>query len=185
MNFGPLEFANYLRCKGSQRAESARVTAARAAAPVHRPDGNRLTVVGGVGSLPAIGRVAQIEAVSVYEALAMGAASSRHPQGVIKVVVRPAVRPLVLVLSAHQAVEWKLEILPLADVKAVLLSGYGPSTVTGAGHAQIASIGGFYAFKRGSAEFKHLEQEVMRCTGRGIERFQSVYAGHSFEVGID
>mgnify|MGYP006172429737 CR=1 FL=1 len=36
--------------------------------------------------------------------------------------------------------------------------------------------------KRGSAEFKHLEKEVMRCTGRNIDTFQSVYAGKSFEI---
>ena len=67
----------------------------------------------------------------------------------------------------------------------MLLSGYGESTVAGAGNALVSSIGGFYAFKRGSAEFKHLEQEVLRCTGRNIENFQSVYAGNSFEVGGD
>jgi hypothetical protein len=47
----------------------------------------------------------------------------------------------------------------------------------------VSSIGGFYAFRHGSAEFKHLETEVRRCTGRNIERFQSAYAGHSFVVG--
>ena len=47
----------------------------------------------------------------------------------------------------------------------------------------VTSIGGFYAFKRGSAEFKHLEKEVRRCTGRGIDRFQSEYAGHRFVIG--
>ena len=70
-----------------------------------------------------------------------------------------------------------------ANLEAVLLSGYGESTVTGAGNALVTSIGGFYAFKRGSAEFKHLEKEVRRCTGRNIERFQSEYAGHRFVIG--
>jgi len=51
--------------------------------------------------------------------------------------------------------------------------------------ALVASIGGFYAFKHGSAEFQHLESEVMRCTGQRIGTFQSVYAGKSFEIGGD
>jgi hypothetical protein len=57
--------------------------------------------------------------------------------------------------------------------------------VAGPGAAVISSIGGFYAFKRGSAEFKHLESEVLRCTGRNIDGFQSDYAGDSFEIGAE
>ena len=57
--------------------------------------------------------------------------------------------------------------------------------VAGAGDALVTSIGGFYAFKHGSAEFRHLETEVMRCTGRHIDTFRSVYAGRSFEIGGD
>ena len=88
-------------------------------------------------------------------------------------------------LSSHQTVHWKIALAAGATLSAVLLSGYGESTVAGAGGALVTSIGGFYAFKRGSAEFKHLESEVRRCTGRNIERFQSEYAGHSFEIGGD
>ena len=84
-----------------------------------------------------------------------------------------------------KTVRWELALAPGAILKAVLLSGYGESTVAGAGSAPVSSIGGFYAFKRGSAEFKHLEKEVRRCTGRNIERFQSAYAGHRFEIGGD
>jgi len=89
------------------------------------------------------------------------------------------------VLSSHQAVQWELALEPRASLRAVLLSGYGESRVVGAGDALVSSIGGFYAFKRGSAEFKHLETEVMRCTGRRIATFRSVYAGGSFEIGGD
>ena len=86
-------------------------------------------------------------------------------------------------LSSHQAVRWEIALEPGAALSAVLLSGYGESTVVGAGSAPVSSIGGFYAFKHGSPEFKHLEKEVRRCTGRNIERFQSEYAGQSFTVG--
>jgi hypothetical protein len=184
MNYGPLEFAAYLRRKGTKKQESAAVKAARAAAPEHgSAPGNRLTIVTGPQALSSVARGAQVEAVSVYEAVAVHPPLAPRTHAPVKVVVRAALRPVVLVLSSHQTVEWQLELVAGAQLTAVLLSGYGESTVTGAGDAQVASIGGFYAFKRGSAEFMHLEQEVLRCTGRNIEKFQSVYAGHSFEVG--
>jgi hypothetical protein len=185
MNFGPLEFAAYLRRKGgAKRSESAAVRAARAAAPARQP-ANSLTIISGPARLPDIVRSAQVEAVSVYEAVAMGAPCAPRAAGPVRVVVRPTLRPVVLVLSSHRTVEWQLDLQPGASVAAVLLSGYGESTVAGAGTALIASIGGFYAFKRGSAEFQHLEHEILRCTGRHIDNFQSVYAGERFEIGGD
>ena len=90
---------------------------------------------------------------------------------------------MVLVLSSHQTVAWELSVAPGACLAAVLVSGYGESTVAGAAGARVSTIGGFYAFKRGSAEYRHLEDEVRRCTGRRIAAFQSVYAGSEFVVG--
>jgi hypothetical protein len=184
MNFGPLEFAAYLRRKGGKRPESAAVKAAREAAPAPAPT-NRLSIVAGPAGLRTLARSAQVVAVSVYEAVASQPPCSPVGSGPVRVLVRPALRPVVLVLSSHQTVQWQIDVLPGAELAAVLLSGYGESTVAGAGDALVSSIGGFYAFKRGSAEFKHLEDEVLRCTGRNIEDFQSVYAGDSFEVGGD
>ena len=190
MNFGPLEFAAYLRRKGVKRPESPAVKAAREAAPATAPT-RRLSIVAGPEGLRMLARSAQVVAVSVYEAVASqppGSPGSPGLPGVpgpVTVLVRPALRPVVLVLSSHQTVRWQVEVLPGAELAAVLLSGYGESTVDGVGDALVSPIGGFYAFKRGSAEFKHLEDEVLRCTGRTIEDFQSVYAGDSFEVGGD
>jgi hypothetical protein len=185
MNYGPMEFAAYLNRKEKGKRESAAVKAAREAAPKSQPSQNRLSIISGGGLLPRLARSAQVEAVSVYEAVAMCAPCAPRGHGPVRVLVRAALRPVVLVLSSHQTVAWELELAPGATVAAVLLSGYGESTVAGADDALVSSIGGFYAFKRGSAEFKHLEQEVLRCTGRTIENFQSVYAGNTFEVGGD
>jgi hypothetical protein len=185
MNYGPLEFAAYLIRKKDGKKDSAAVAAARAAAPRSKPAKNRLTVISGSGLLPRLARAAQVEAVSVYEAVAMRAPCAPLTAGPVRVLVRVASRPVVLVLSSHQTVAWELEVAGGTRLAAVLISGYGDSTVAGAGDALVSSIGGFYAFKRGSAEFKHLEQEVLRCTGRNIENFQSVYAGNTFEVGGD
>jgi hypothetical protein len=184
MNYGPLEFAEYLARREACQGDSAAVRAARNAAPATQP-ANRLTIVSGVTSLTRLARAAQVEAVSVYEAVAVHSPPIRRPRGRVTVLVRAGSRPVVLVLSSHQAVQWELTLAPGAALRAVLLSGYGESGVAGAGDALVTSIGGFYAFKQGSAEFKHLEGEVMRCTGRHIGTFQSVYAGRSFEIGGD
>jgi hypothetical protein len=189
MNYGPLEFAAYLKRKSGGRGESATVKAAREAAPKSslrdRPENNRLTVISGGPLRARTSHGAQVEAVCVYEAVAVRAPSTPESAEPVSVVVRESPRPVVLVLSSHQTVHWEIALAPGATLKAVLLSGYGESTVAGAGGAPVSSIGGFYAFKRGSAEFKHLEKEVRRCTGRNIEGFQSEYAGHRFEVGGD
>ena len=184
MNYGPLEFAAYLARQGGNQDDSAAVEAARAAAPATRP-ANRLSIISGNTSLMQLARAAQVEAVSVYEAVAVHSPRIPRPRGAVTVLVRAGSRPVVLVLSSHQAVQWQLSLEPGAILKAVLVSGYGESTVEGAGDALVASIGGFYAFKRGSAEFQHLEIEVLRCTGQRIGTFQSVYAGKSFEIGGD
>lgn len=183
MNYGPLEFAVYLKRKGDQQPDSAAVEAARAAAPSHHPEQNRLTVVSGQTLLTRFAGGAHAEAVSVYEAVAVHAPGGVRVRTPVKVLVRDILRPVVLVLSSHRPVEWELAIAPGASLRAALLSGFGQSTIAGAGDAVVASIGGFYAFKLGSAEFGHLESEIMRCTGCRIGTFRSVYAGNSFEIG--
>ena len=184
MNYGPLEFAAYLARRDDSDEDSAVVKAARDAAPDTRP-ANRMTVISGTTSVRRMARAAQIEAVSVYEAVAVHSPRIPRLLGSVKVLVRDSSRPIVLVLSSHQTVNWELVLEPGATLRAALLSGYGESKVDGAGDALVTSIGGFYAFKHGSAEFKHLESEVMRCTGRHIGTFQSVYAGKSFVIGGD
>jgi hypothetical protein len=184
MNYGPLEFAAHLARREDDQDDSAVVKAARDAAPDTSP-ANRLTIVSGTTSLKRTAQAAQVEAVSVYEAVAVHSPRIPRLLGSVKVLVRDCSRPIVLVLSSHQTVNWELVLEPGATLRAALLSGYGESKVDGAGDALVTSIGGFYAFKHGSAEFKHLESEVMRCTGRHIGTFQSVYAGKSFVIGGD
>lgn len=181
MNYGPLEFADYLR-RSEERPESATVRAARAAAPEQNPV-NQLNVVSGPHALSALARNARLEAVSVYEAVAMSPPNEPRRAGSVEVIVRATPRPLVLVLSSHQRVEWRISAWPGSLIAAVLVSGFGRSSVLGVAPDQVHRIGGFYAFKRGSAEFQHLQSEVLRCTSRSIENFQSVYAGARFDIG--
>jgi len=64
----------------------------------------------------------------------------------------------------------------------VFLAGASDSTVSGAGNVLVTSIGGFYAFRPGSLEFRHLEDEVARCTRRVIASYQSQTSATRFEV---
>ena len=180
MNYGPMQFAAYLARKGGP-AESATVEAARAAAPARCADANQLTVISG-NLLTRVSRGARVEAVSVYEAVAAHTHGMPGAGGPVKVHVGLTPYPVVLVLSAHQTVQWEISVAAGAVLNAVLLAGYGKSTVAGAGDALVTTIGGFYAFRRGSSEYRHLESEVLRCTGRRIAAFRSVYAGHAFEI---
>jgi hypothetical protein len=82
-------------------------------------------------------------------------------------------------------VQWRIEAGPGADLRAILLAGSGESRVTGVERIPVNSMGGYYAFKPGSTEFRHLEQEVLRCTGCSIEHFFGMYAEDHFDVGLD
>ena len=182
MNFGPLEFGAYLGRHESRAEDSAEVRAARDATPQSDPAISWLAVLTGPDALTPSMRVAQQDAVSVYEAIIDRAPGRGDP---VRVRVQAAWRPVVLVLSSHQGVQWQIEAAPGADVRAVLLAGSGDSRVAGTLEIPVSSIGGFYAFKRGSHEFRHLEREVLRCTGCAIEHFHRTYAEEHFEVGLD
>jgi|SRR5688572_2475813 len=180
MNFGPLEFSTYLRRKDAARAESAEVKAARAAAPPLRAAANRLTVVSGPREMRRAARDPNVIPVHVYEAITTrtDAASATEP---VNVRVS-SVHSVVLVLSSHQAITWRIERTAGTSLEAVLIAGCGHSRVLGAGDATIASLGGFYAFRRGSGEFRHLEDHVRRLTGRGIARFDSACSAAKFDA---
>jgi hypothetical protein len=137
---------------------------------------------------PALGELAadaSIQAVGVYEAenssRGAGPTAKRWP-GPIMVIVRPADRPIVLVLTSYEAVTWNLNVMPGARLKAILLGGYHSSTVTGAGNTRIVSIQP-YAYEANSSGYAALDNEVMRQTGQRIGAFQGRYGGKTFMVG--
>jgi hypothetical protein len=155
MNFGPLEFAAHLR-----RRE------------------NRLTIISGPRSLR---RTVREEAVGVFEAIVTGTMMLPRVGKPVRVTIESRA-PMVLVLSSHQPVTWRVDLAPGARLLAVLLAGCGESRVSGAGDAVVQSIGGYYAFRRGSGEFRHLEDEVKRATGCAIGRYESASAANEFQA---
>ena len=165
-----------------RQAESAEVVAAREAVPVPLPEGERLIIVSGPRRMPRVAADSRNEPVGVYEAIAGVVGEQGRKADPVRVLVSPAFRPIVLVLSAHRPIAWQIELAPGADLMAVLLAGCGESRVSGIDQSRVSSIGGFYAFRPGTLEYKHLEREILRCTGRGIQHFHSVYAGDTFEI---
>jgi hypothetical protein len=180
MNFGPIEFAAYLRRRVTRAGETAAVKAARDAAPAPPLERSRLAVVSGPRELTHTARN-PVLTVGVFEAIA-GPVNAEGATRPLRVRVKSSAGPVVLVLSSLQAVRWKVEIAPRAVVVAVLLAGRGESTVTGVGEVPVFSIGGFYAFRAGSEEFRHLENEVLRATGCGIHGFERARADGDLEV---
>jgi hypothetical protein len=156
MNYGPLELAAYLHRNPGD--EPATVKAARAASPGASML-NRLTAVSGRQAVPGEVTVCEIIAARTADA-----------PDYFDVLVRPAADRLVLVLSSHEAVAWRLALLRGVTLEAILLSGRGGSTVTGAGDTPVSNIGGYYAFRPGTAAYRHLESRVRDCTGHGAER---------------
>ena len=142
MNFGPLEFAAYLRRKGAPERDSAAVAAARAAVVAPRPQQNQLTIVSGPRELT---HSRTDREVTVFEAIVTQTATLPRIGKPVSVAVGATQLPVVLVLSSHQPVCWRIELEPSARLKAVLLAGFGESRVSGAGDARVTSMAGTFA----------------------------------------
>ena len=126
---------------------------------------------------------ARVLAIGIYEA-ADGVHSFNGPRkaGTVQVFVMKSARPIVLVLSSYEPVNWNLQLQDGAKVSHVLLSGYHASQVFGAREASIESIGTQYAYQRGSVQFETLDGLVRQFTGKRIGSFQGAYSGGSFTL---
>jgi hypothetical protein len=136
------------------------------------------------GPLLAVAKDAQIEGVGVYESK-YGSHGIGKPSvpGVVTVALQRSPQPIVLVLSSYEPVHWQISGARSANLKAVLLSSYKSSTVSGVDGLQVIQMGSHYAYEQGSAGFAGLQREVIKRTGKGIETFQGKYSGTSFIVG--
>lgn len=162
-----------------------RATAPAPAAPAPPKYSRQIGAAGGINSpIANLARDAQVEAVGVYQG---GAEASRatggRKMGNVEVRIRRSAKPLVLVLSSYEPVRWALISEPGARLSAVLVSGYYPSQVVGAGSARVIMAGNAYAYKLGSPEYNMLNQETIKWTGKSIGVFQGRYEGGTFSVG--
>jgi len=136
------------------------------------------------GPLLARAQNADVRAVGVYQGSDIGRSGAGARTGTVNVIVRPAPRPIVLVLSSYEPVRWVITLQDGAKLAAVVQSSYSPSEVLGAGGAPITNIGQRYAYKRGSPEFTALDEDVAKWTGKRIGGFQGAYTGKMFILGL-
>lgn len=165
--------------------KAAEMAAARPAYGAAYPPSAPAAVSASNSIIAALSRDAQVEAIGVYQGKtgASVASSGGRKPGTVEVRVRRSVKPTVLVLSSYEPVRWHVMPEPGAKIAAVLVSGYYASQVTGTGNARIVTTGSSYAYKQDSPQYKALNRDVMRWTGKGIGVFQGRYEGASFSVG--
>lgn len=135
------------------------------------------------GLLSHLANNVQIEGVGVYQGKNANRSGGAHSMGAVEVLVRRSNKPVVLVLSSYEAVNWQLMLAPGAQLAAVMVSGYYQSKVIGAGSARVINTGGAYAYKSGSAQYNALNREVVSTFGKGMDIFQGTYEGEHFSVG--
>lgn len=164
--------------------EANQLTLAQAAATVERQHSESIAAVAPDAPLAALMRDANVEGVGVYEAKEKTIQTSPiRGMGKVRLSVRKSNRPLVLVLSSYEPVQWDLRMEPGARLAAVLLSSYHDASVQGAGSARVLKIGNTITYKQGDEGFQALQGQVRRWTGKPISVFQGEYAGSSFSVG--
>jgi hypothetical protein len=112
-----------------------------------------------------------------------GQSTGGHKTGHVEVRIKRSSKPIVLVLSSYESVKWTLIAEPGARLAAVLVSGYYPSQVVGAGTARVVMTGNSYAYKMESPEYRNLNLAALKWTGKSIGVFQGRYEGGSFNVG--
>lgn len=117
---------------------------------------------------------AELAAVGVYE-------SAQGKPGVVRVKLSPGRRPLILVLTSYESVQWQIERSG-RPLHAVLLSGYNPSSVVGQGNAEVVRIGREYAYEFASSSFAGLKRNVESVTKKPLTYFQGLYKGEEFNV---
>src|SRR5688572_24017729 len=106
MNYGPLEFAAWLR-RSKDAVDSAAGRAADAAAPESsRP--NQLVIPSGQRQLTPVARPEGCQAAVVYEAVVMRPPSTPGLPAEVPVRMEITSSPVVLVLSSHEVVRWRL-----------------------------------------------------------------------------
>lgn len=152
-----------------------------AAAPAAMPSAAPAATVPGLERVPAD---AEVHIVGVYEGKGEARKSSEGKEArEVRVNVVGTGRPVVLVLSSYEPVNWRI-VGQGARVAAVLLSGYYQSTVSGTGRVVTLSIGREYAYEPRTAEYGKLMRAVVQYTGtRPLSSFQGRYAGAEFIVG--
>ena len=137
--------------------------------------------------LRGIARDATVEAIGVYEGRQAAGPPGWRPRsatpGPVSIFVGKSERPIILVLSSYEPVQWLITHSAEARVRHVLLSGPAGSFVVSKRPVEITRFGTSNAYQLKSPGFAVLESNVREYLGKGIDRFQGSYRGAEFQIG--
>jgi hypothetical protein len=155
----------------------------------------RIASVARMPMLRGVADDAAVEAVGVYQgrpappvagaggSLTYGPAAGPRKPRPVNVIVGSTERPVILVLSSSEPVEWLITQSADARVKHILMSGAHDSVIVNRRPIEITKIGDAVAYELRSSGYAALENLVRQYLGKGIDRFQGTYAGTEFYVG--
>lgn len=144
-----------------------------------------LLILAGCSSLPFFGTKPEVHVIGVYEGSYPAGENhyaGHHPPGQIDILVRNNTRPVILILTSYEPVNWRFKTEENAKIEMVVLSGYYPSRVTGLGEETAISrqdIG--YAYKM-DARYGRIKQYCRKEFGVPPASFQYGYRGRDFIV---
>lgn len=119
--------------------------------------------------------------------------AGQHDEETIEVNVNYSKKPIVLVLSAYEPINWKINILQ-GRIESVILTGYYGQRITGinsnisvyaytykSSYCQcFQGSDPFYTYKSDDMQFY---KKIFQLTGKNISSFQGKYSGKSFYIG--
>lgn len=130
---------------------------------------------------PAFSCDPELIVASVYEAV----------NGVVTVQV-DRTSPMVLVLTAYEAVDWQVTFGPNTQVQQIVISGYEPQTITApsgvtvVNHSPYVShwlgCGYSYPYNGGGCDTDMLFRKIETSTQMSLSHFAGTYAGTSFTI---
>lgn len=129
-----------------------------------------------------------VKAIGVYEGMypkGVNHSYKHHPEGRVRVNVGRFKKPLVLVLSSCEPVEWYINNRFNTKINKILLSGPAKSKVSPYMKFNTNRIEGSCAYKKNSKGFTSLSGAVQEELGQILKSFQGLYKGKSFNVGAD
>ncbi|HEX8238343.1 MAG TPA: hypothetical protein VF574_01230 [Allosphingosinicella sp.] len=134
----------------------------------------------------------RLRMVGVYQGANDSGSRSRHGMGRVTVYLAPSSRPVLLVLSAYEPVEWRIVRSPGARLAGVLALGMHRSRMTGAGAGvpvlindrrdRCSKLEGAQLYAYEIDEQRQLAEPVERMIGRPVDDFQGSYSGTGFQL---
>lgn len=119
--------------------------------------------------------------------------AGQHDEETIEVNINYSKKPIVLVLSAYEPINWKINVIK-GQIEGVILAGYYGQRISGISsnipiHAYTYKSSSclcsqddnyFYSYESNDTQF---QQKIYQLTGKNISSFQGKYSGKSFYLG--